>query len=528
VAEAESKGGAIGPAGLLLAGLGSLIGSGWLFGPWRTAQLAGPGALAAWAIAGVLIAIVAATFAELGAMFPETGGAVRYGFYSHGSVVGLLAAWANWVALVTVMPVEAEATVQYMATWGFRWSQGLASGSTLSWPGIALAAVLMGAYYGLNAFGVRVFVRFNGVITAFKLIVPLVTAGALLTIGFHAANFTTGLHPGSAPIQLASVLGAAATSGIVFSLNGFQTPINLSGEARDPGRTLPVGMFGSLAIAIVVYLLLQLAFLGAVPPEKAQRGWAAVSFSSPFAELAGTLGLGWLAGLLYVDAVASPTGTGTTYTATTARIVQAVQRSGGLPALLNRTVGRNDVPLPAMTVNLAVGIAFLVLFPGWSALAAVISVACIISYLPGPVGVATLRRTAPDADRPFRLPGLRWAAGLAFVGASLLLYWARWPNTGEVLLLMLGAVPFFVVAARRQGWRGARDDLRAGVWLVTFLLAMALISFVGAREFGGRGLLPFGPDLAVVAIVGALFYWWGVRSGWRTPAMAARLDGDET
>jgi len=93
----------VGAVALMFTGLGSIIGSGWLFGAWRAAQLAGPGAIYAWLIGAVVITFVAITYAELGALFPESGGAVRYGHYSHGSLVGFLAGWAAfaWSAVRT-------------------------------------------------------------------------------------------------------------------------------------------------------------------------------------------------------------------------------------------------------------------------------------------------------------------------------------------------------------------------------------------------------------------------------------------
>ena len=60
----------IGRTGLLFAAVGSIIGSGWLFGALNASQLAGPAALLAWAIGGVMILLVGLTYAELGAMFP--------------------------------------------------------------------------------------------------------------------------------------------------------------------------------------------------------------------------------------------------------------------------------------------------------------------------------------------------------------------------------------------------------------------------------------------------------------------------
>ena len=115
----------VGAFALMLTGLGSIIGSGWLFGAWHAAQLAGPGAFWAWLIGAAIITSIALTYSELGAMFPESGGMVRYGHYSHGSLVGFIAAWSNWIAIVSVVPVEAEASVQYMASWPWAWAQNL-------------------------------------------------------------------------------------------------------------------------------------------------------------------------------------------------------------------------------------------------------------------------------------------------------------------------------------------------------------------------------------------------------------------
>jgi amino acid transporter len=84
-----------------------------------------PAPIYAWLIGAIVILFVALTFAELGAMFPESGGSIRYGFYSHGSLVGFVAGWATWIAVVSVIPVEAEASVQYMSSWPWAWAQHL-------------------------------------------------------------------------------------------------------------------------------------------------------------------------------------------------------------------------------------------------------------------------------------------------------------------------------------------------------------------------------------------------------------------
>lgn len=511
----------VGAIALMFTGLGSIIGSGWLFGAAKAARLAGPDAIWAWVIGAVIILCVAFAYAELGAMFPESGGAVRYGHYSHGSLVGFVAGWAAWIAIVSVIPVEAEASVQYMSSWPWEWAQSLYVNGDLSWLGIAISAALVVVYFLINFWGVAIFAKTNSAITFVKLVVPAATALLLIATSFHWENFKVGIHGGAHVGNLAAVLTAVATSGIVFSYNGFQSPVNLAGESRNPGRDVPFGIFGSLALATVVYLLLQMAFLGAVAPEHLGEGWAALKYSSPFAQLALALNLNWLALMLYADAFVSPSGTGITYTATTARMIYGMERNGTLPRVLGRVHSRYGVPRPAMWFNLAVSFVFLVKFPGWDKLAEVISVATIITYLVGPISVMVLRRTAPRLHRPLRVPGLQLIAPLAFVLATLMLYWARWPDTGEIMILLVLPLPVYFWYVARSGWHDFGTHLRGAWWLVVYLAAIAGLSWIGSTQFGGRGWIPYGWDQLCVVIVSLLFYWWGLRSGWRTPAVAA-------
>jgi amino acid transporter len=516
----------VGAIALMFTGLGSIIGSGWLFGAWRAAQLAGPGAIYAWIIGAVVILFVAFTYAELGAMFPESGGAVRYGHYSHGTLVGFVAGWAAWIAIVSVIPVEAEASVQYMSSWPWHWAQALyvhkANGQgELAAAGLWISAVLVVIYFLINFWSVKIFANTNSAITFFKLIVPAATAVALICSGFHWENFQVGAHGGKHVGNLAAILTAVATSGIVFSYNGFQSPVNLAGEARHPGRSVPFAIFGSIALSTVVYLMLQVAFLGSVAPEHLSEGWAALEYSSPFAQLALALNLNWLAILLYADAFVSPSGTGSTYTATTARMIYAMERSGTVPEVFGRVHPRYGIPRPAMWFNLAVSFVFLFFFRGWGKLAAVISVATIITYLVVPISVIVLRRTAPELHRPLRVPGLPLLAPIAFVLATLMLFWARWPHTGQIMLLLILPLPVYLYYQAKGNWRDFGRQLHASWWLLAYLLTITALSWAGSKEFEGHDYIHYGWDQLCVALTSLAFYFWGVRSGWRTPAVIA-------
>ncbi|MFJ3219003.1 APC family permease [Kitasatospora sp. NPDC086801] len=509
----------LGTISLTAVGLGSIIGSGWLFGAERAARLAGPASILAWVIGAAVALTIALTYSELGSMFPKAGGMVRYGQYSHGSLAGYLAAWANWIAIVSVIPGEATASVQYMSSWHFGWAQGLYNGKELTLSGVALASVLLVGYFVLNWFAITMFAKTNTAITVFKVIVPTLTAGALLFAHFDTAHFTD--HGGFAPNGWSAVFTAVAVSGIVWAFNGFQSPLNLAGEARNPGKSLPKAVIGSILIALVIYVALQIAFIGAIPAADLSNGWSNLAYTSPLADLAMVWGLNWLALLLYADAFVSPSGTGMIYAATTSRMIHGVQENGHLPKIFGKVDAKTGIPRPALVLNLVVAFLFLAVFRGWGSLAEIVSVATVISYVTGPVAVMALRRLAPDLPRPVRLRAMPVIAPVAMVFGSLVLYWARWPLTGKVILLMAAGLPIWAWYELRKPWAELRPHVKAGAWMVAYLFVMAGVSWAGSTDFGGQGYLPEGWDLLVVAAIALAFYRWGVASAWSNPSLAA-------
>jgi len=285
-------------------------------------------------------------------------------------------------------------------------------------------------------------------------------------------------------------------------------------------------VLGSILLATVIYVILQLAYLGAVPPALlAKAGWHGLEFRSPFAQLALIVNLNWLAVLLYADAFVSPSGTGITYTAGTARMIYGMERNGTLPGVLGRLHPVYGVPRPAMWFNLIVAFLFLFFFRGWGTLAAIISVALVISYLIGPVSALALRRTAERMHRPFRVAGLPVIAALAFIFATELLYCAKWPLTGEIILLIVIALPVYLFYQAKNRWLDFARQLRASWWLILYLPTIAFFSWAGSARFGGHDYLTWGWDLMVVAASGLIFVIWGAKSGWSTPAIQqAQID----
>ena len=123
-----------------------------------------------------------------------------------------------------------------------------------------------------------------------------------------------------------------------------------------------------MAIGATIYLLLQVVFIGALPHSALADGWHHVTFEGifgPFAGLAKGLGLGWLAYILYADAIIAPVGTGLVYTTTTARLTYGMSKNGQVPAEFERTTKRTQVPIYGLIFAFIMGLILFLPFPGW-------------------------------------------------------------------------------------------------------------------------------------------------------------------
>src|SRR5579884_581481 len=105
----------VGFLGLLWSSEGSIIGSGWLFGALVAASYAGPSAIIGWALAAVIIVLLALVHAELGGLFPVSGGTSRFPHYAFGSFAGATFGWASYLQAASVAPIEVRAAIQYLS-----------------------------------------------------------------------------------------------------------------------------------------------------------------------------------------------------------------------------------------------------------------------------------------------------------------------------------------------------------------------------------------------------------------------------
>jgi amino acid transporter len=498
----------VGLIGLTWASVGSIIGSGWLYGAEKAVVAAGPAAVISWVIGAVAIVMLALVHAELGGMFPVAGGTARYPHYAFGGLAGMSFGWFSWLQAATVAPIEVEAMIGYAGHWHF--AQGLQhANGTLTTSGFVVAAVLMAIFVAVNFLGVKVLAHANSTATWWKIAIPLAAIFIIAIGNFHPHNFTA--H-GFAPFGAKGVLSAISTSGIIFALLGFEQAIQLAGESRNPQRDLPRATIGSVAIGAVIYVLLQVVFIGALPLASFAHGWAKLNYagiSGPWAGLATLIGLGWLGVVLYLDAVISPGGTGLIYTTANSRLSYGLAKNGYAPKLFESTDARG-VPWFGLIISFVTGVICFLPFPSWQELVGFITSASVLMYAGAPLAFGVFRERLPRRERPYRLPGGTWIAPASFVIANFIIYWAGWNILWRLALaivlgyLLLGS--YAVYATRKNLPNAPKLDWKAAQWLPVYLIGMGVISWQG--QFDGAGNLPLWWDLVIIAVFSLGIYYW--------------------
>lgn len=494
--------------GLLFASTTSIVGSGWLFGAYHASKIAGPWSIATWVLGAVIILLIALCFSELASLFPKSGALVHMSHASHGDSLGRIWCWLLFLAYAPIPSVEAEAIVTYANNYLPYFLQPGNSG-LLTGIGFIACAALLGVMALLNLMMIRWLMNVNSTITWWKLFVPVVTV-----VGLIAASKPWGvMHAAPDTYKMEGIFTALPAAGVVFSYLGFRTAIDLGGESRNPQRNIPLAVIGSVLLSAVLYILLQYAFLMALSPQDLAKGWPNLTFTGemgPFAGLAATLGLGWMATLLYIDAYVSPGGTGLIYMTGGSRILFAAAELKAGPASFARLNG-NQIPWVSVLVMWVVGVIFLAPFPAWQQMVGFITSITVLTFGLGPVALLVLRRNLPDMKRPFRLRAGGLIATVAFIASNLVVYWTGF-RTNNFLFLM-AAIGFAIYAihhhfvahrsASEFGWKHIS-------WLLPWFGGLWILSYLG-NIGGGRNVLPFGWDILVVTVWSLIVLWCAMR-----------------
>ena len=113
--------------------------------------------------------------------------------------------------------------------------------------------------------------------------------------------------------------------------------------------------------------------------------------------------------------------------------------------------------------------------------------------------------------RPFKANILKFMAPLSFVLASLAIYWAMWPTTAEVILIIILGLPIYFFYEYKMNWKNTKNKLvEAYGYYLSY--CSRILSFIGSKEFKGLNWIHYPWDFLVIVIVALIFYQLGTTS----------------
>ena len=422
---------------LVLIVIGTVIGSGIFIVPAtvlrQTEGALGP-AFLVWLVAGVLSLLGALTYGELGAANPDAGGLYVYIRDAFGPLPAFLYGWTAFFVIST----GSTATLAVAFT-GY-----LGQFMTVSPAMAKLVAVLVIVVITVvNVLGTRKGSNVQNLSTAVKTLAILAMSVALLARG-DGFSGEIQVWPATASPGLLSGVGLAMV-GVLWAYEGWQYVTFSAGEARDPQRTFPRAIVFGTAVLIVIYLAANAAYVAALGPSgvQASERVAADSVSALFGPAAGKL----IAAVILVSMFSAANG----LTLTSSRLYYAMARDGVFFRKLAEVHPRFHTPAFAIIAGsawaalLAVSGTFeqlltYVVFSGW------------IFYGAGAMSIFVYRRRAPDAPRPFRVPGYPVTPALFVLASAAIVLNTLVSQPGRALVglaVVLAGVPAYLIWRRR-------------------------------------------------------------------------------
>lgn len=522
----------VGLTALILSAVLMQLGSSWLFGVGLVAKIAGPAAVFAWPLGAIIMSFIAMTIAEVAPCFPTMGGVGRYIQYSHGDLAAFIADWAGFLALSFTIIAEAITVIQFASAWPFTWANSLynAQLNRLSTEGLIFASFLVIVLFLINAFSVKALMNSIGGLGLFKFIV--IVSAILMPLIFLFPNISfgnfTAYHGTIAPYGWSSVWTAIAVGGIIPAFIGFQAPVTFAGEAKRPGRNIPLAIILSMVISMLIYTCLQFSFIASYSMDKIGGNWVNISMQCPYITLSSMLGLHVLSILLYADAVVGPTTTGVVVMGVAPRTLYGLHSTKHVPEFIGRLTKHTFIPLNALVIVLVLAIGFLWFAQSWQSVICLVSVCFMINFLGGPAAAVGLRRHAHDLRRRIRIPFISVFAFLAFVSISFIILNAGLMRTLYLTIaLAIGFLIYLYYEYKVNKFKGFGGELKSALWIVLYMPFITLMDFLGSSELGGIGI--FGKHYSItylsICTVGIiLFYIAMVKTSRRTKLLSDFID----
>ena len=441
----------LGPVDATCIVIGAIIGVGIFSTPSQVAQVAGSGsmALTAWAIGGAIALMGALTFAELGGLYPRTGGQYEILRDAYSPLPAFLFVFCN----ATAIQAGAIAVIAIICAKHL----GLAIGNEITGT-FAMTLSAAGLIVGLtaaNALGVRWGSRIqNLTVYAKVLTLIVVTILAIMTESpvteVVATESTEQSDSGRAPI----VLIFAALVPAFFAFGGWQSALWMAGEIRQPKRNVPLAIVGGVLVVVTIYLLVNWAYLrllgydGVVGSQTIAADAVAKAWPNIGRRVAGAAVAVSAFGVLNAQLLGGP------------RLIYSMANDGRFFRLFAHVNTRFKTPVAAI-VLLGLMALVLLIVAGQHAVekltTGVVFIDSVFFALTG-LALIVLRKRRPRAERPMRVPGYPVVPLLFVFGELCILAGALFYSEQRITVLIgvgwiLGATLLyflFFYGSRRQ------------------------------------------------------------------------------
>jgi APA family basic amino acid/polyamine antiporter len=414
--EAEDREGlrrALGPLELAALGIGAIIGAGiFVLTGHAAAQHAGPAIVLSFILSGVACAFAGLCYAEMASMIPIAGSAYTYAYATMGEFFAWVIGWdlilEYLFGAVTVAIGWSGYVVSFLRDFGIYFpptlsaapgtTVQLADGSQVTAVLNAPAVFIILAITALLVIGVKESAFVNNIIVILKLAVLglFIAAG----VGYiNSANWHPFIPPNTGTFGEFGASGILRGAGVIFfAYIGFDAVSTAAQEARHPQRDMPFGILGSLLICTVLYIAVALVLTGIVP-------YAQLNVPDPVAVGVDATGMRWLAPIVKIGAIAGLSSVILVMLLSQPRIFWSMSRDGLLPRAFAQVHPRFRTPHITILVTGVIA-AVLAGVMSINIVGELVSIGTLLAFVLVSAGVIVLRRTRPDAPRPFRCPGV--------------------------------------------------------------------------------------------------------------------------
>lgn len=394
--------------------IGSIIGSGVFMKPATMAsQLGSPVWLTlVWVIAGLFSLFGALIYAELGAMMPETGGIYVYFRKMFGDFIAFLYGWTAF----SVINTSAIAAISFVCADYANYFLHLPRFNTITEQSVVWHLPFVGELYPLQNLGVKSLAIFLVVVLtwvnyrsvraggAFQLLSTIVKIAviAALIFGilfsgkgdvqnfFHAENLQQGG-------ELLSGIMAALT-GAFFAFDGWINITYIAGEIKQPGKIIPRSLFTGVIACILIYVMVNQAYLYVLPVE--QMAKSSLVASDAIGIVLGTAGQSIVAALIVICTLGAINGN----VMATSRVTYAMGKDRVFAPWTGREHKRFQTPGNALWLH-AFWIILFIITGSFDMLADMMVFMSWLVYGLGAVGIFLLRKKMPGIARPYKIWG---------------------------------------------------------------------------------------------------------------------------